>query len=111
MLKRSIYLLVLLAMVACEPFDLAKKNFPVCAKPSAKIGYTIGQLDVTFFVDKPQGDIVVAGWDPGDGKGRSRVGTRVTYLYDQPGTYTITLVLVNACDDKFTVTRPITVRN
>lgn len=111
MLKRLICLFGLLAMMACEPFDLTKKNFPVCAKPSAEIGYTIGQLDVTFFVDKPQGDIRVAGWDPGDGKGKNRVGTRVTYLYDQPGTYTITLVLANECDDKFTVTRKITVRN
>ncbi len=111
MLKRSICLFGLLTLLACEPFDLTKKNFPVCATPSAEIGYTVGQLDVTFFVDKPQGDIGVAGWDPGDGKGRNRVGTRVTYIYDQAGTYTVTLVLVNSCDDKFTVTRQITVRN
>ncbi|MFD2933434.1 PKD domain-containing protein [Spirosoma flavum] len=111
MLKRSICLLILLAMMACEPFDLTKKNFPVCAKPSAAIGYTAGQLDVTLFLDNPQGDIGIAGWDPGDGKGKNRVGTRVTYSYDKAGTYTVTLVLANLCDDTFTTTRQITVSN
>ncbi len=103
--------MILLATMACEPFDLSKKNFPVCVKPSAEIGYTVGQLDVTFFLDNPQGDIGVVGWDPGDGKGKNRVGTRVTYNYDKAGTYTITLVLANLCDDKFTTTRQITVSN
>jgi PKD repeat protein len=111
MLKRSICTVVLLAMMACEPFDLTKKNFPVCARPSAGIGYTAGFLDVTFFLDNPQGDIGVIGWDPGDGKGINRVGSRVTYIYDKAGTYTITLILANACDDKFTTTRQITVKN
>ncbi|GAB2565677.1 PKD domain-containing protein [Spirosoma areae] len=111
MVNRFICLLGLLATLACEPFDLEKKNFPTCAKPSAAIGYTAGKLDVTFFLDNPQGDIGAIGWDPGDGKGRSRVGTRVTYTYEKAGTYTITLVLANACDDKFTVTRQITVSN
>jgi PKD repeat protein len=101
----------MLAMTACEPFDLTKKTFPVCAKPSADIGYTAGQLDVTFFLENPQGDIGVAGWDPGDGKGKNRVGARVTYNYDKAGTYTVTLVLANSCDDTFTTTRQITIRN
>lgn len=111
MLKRSICFVVLLAAMACEPFDLAKKNFPVCAKPSAGIGYTAGFLDVTFFLDNPQGDIGVIGWNPGDGKGVNRVGSRVTYLYDKAGTYTVTLILANSCDDTFTTTRQITVKN
>lgn len=111
MQQRFLYLLVSLLTVACEPFDLTKKNFPVCARPSADVGYTAGQLDVTFFLDNPQGDIGVVGWDPGDGKGRSRVGTRVTYTYDKAGTYTVTLVIANSCDDKHTATRQITVRN
>ena len=111
MRKQSIYLLVILATMACEPFDLTKKNFPTCAKPSADIGYSAGQLDVTFFLENPQGDIGVVGWDPGDGKGKNRVGTRVTYNYDKAGIYTVTLVLANSCDDKFTATRQITLRN
>lgn len=111
MRRRFLYLLILLFTVACEPFDLAKKNFPVCVKPSAGIGYTAGQLDVTFFLQNPQGDIGVAGWDPGDGKGVTRVGTRVTYTYDKAGMYTITLVLANSCDDKVTISKQITVQN
>lgn len=111
MVKQSVYLLVLLATLACEPFDLTKKNFPVCAKPYADIGYTAGQLDITLFLENPQGDIGVVGWDPGDNKGVSRVGKRVTYTYTRPGTYTITLTIANACDDKFTTTRQITVSN
>lgn len=111
MRRGPVYGLLLLALVACEPFDLTKKNFPVCAKPRAEIGVTSDQLDVTFFLKNPQGDIDVAGWDPGDGKGRNRIGTRVTYRYQQAGTYTVTLNLVNACDDNYSTSTQITVRN
>lgn len=111
MLKRCLCLWIWLVAIACEPFDLMKKNFPTCAKPLAKIGYSTGLLDVTFFLDSPQGDIGAIGWDPGDGKGINRVGTRVTYIYDKPGTYTVTLVLANSCDDTFTTTEKITVHN
>jgi PKD repeat protein len=111
MVQRFLCLLIWLALVACEPFDLTKKDFPVCVKPSATIGYTIGLLDVTFFLDNPQGDIGSAGWDPGDGRGINRVGSRVTYTYAKAGTYTVTLTIANSCDDKFTTTRQITVHN
>ncbi|UFH53620.1 PKD domain-containing protein [Spirosoma sp. KNUC1025] len=111
MLKRCLCLSIWLVAIACEPFDLEKKTFPTCAKPSAGIGYTAGTLDVTFFLDNPQGDIGAIGWDPGDGKGNGRVGNRVTYSYEKPGTYTVSLVLGNKCDDKFTATRQITVHN
>lgn len=111
MLKRSIFGLLLIVLTGCEPFDLERKNFPVCAKPSASIGFTSDQLDVTFFLENPQGDIGAVGWDAGDGKGKSRVGSRVTYNYDKAGTYTVKLVLANTCDDSFTTTRQITVSN
>ena len=111
MVRNAILGLLWIGLTACEPFDLTRKEFPTCVAPRADIGVTIGQLDVTFFLVDPQGDIGVAGWDPGDGKGRSRVGTRVAYVYDQPGTYTVTLVLVNQCDDRFTHSTTITVRN
>lgn len=110
MRKYGLYLGMLLVTLACEPFDLPKKNFPVCAKPYAEIGYTTGQLAVTFFLTNPQGDIGAVGWDPGDGKGVRRVGTRVTYTYDKAGTYLVSLVIANTCDDTFTATQQITVR-
>ncbi|MBD2704482.1 PKD domain-containing protein [Spirosoma sp. BT702] len=111
MLQRCFCMLVLLVMMACEPFDLEKKNFPTCVPPKAAIGVSIGRLDVTFFLENQEGDIGVAGWDPGDGKGKGRVGTRVTYTYEKAGEYNVTLVLANECDDKFTTTRKITVQN
>lgn len=111
MVKNCLYFGLLLGLSACEPFDLAKKNFIVCAKPSADVGYTSSQLGVTLFLDNPQGDIDVVGWDAGDGSGKSRAGDRVTYFYDQPGTYTVTLTIANSCDDRFTKTQQITVTN
>jgi hypothetical protein len=111
MIKRSVLGLLLLVVTGCEPFDLERKSFPVCVKPQAGIGFTSDQLDVTFFLENPQGDIGAIGWDAGDGKGKNRSGTRVTYNYDKAGTYTVTLVLVNKCDDTFRVTRQITVSN
>ena len=110
MVKFTLFVSILL-LTACEPFDLTRKAFPTCVAPRAGIGVNIGELDVTFFLDNPQGDIGVVGWDPGDGKGRTRVGPRVTYVYDQPGTYIVTLQLVNQCDDRFTETKRITVSN
>lgn len=111
MRKYGLCLGMLLVMLACEPFDLPKKNFPVCAKPRADIGYSAGLLAVTLFLSNPQGDIGAVGWDPGDGKGVKRVGTRVTYTYDKAGTYTVSLVIANSCDDTFTTTQQITVHN
>jgi hypothetical protein len=106
-----VYCFLLMGLMACEPFDLTRKNFPACIKPTADIGVTIDRLDVTLFVKDQQGDIGAVGWDPGDGKGKSRLGARVTYNYEKAGTYTITMVLVNSCDDKFTKTTQITVQN
>ncbi len=111
MLKNAFFFLALILLTACEPFDLTRKEFPTCVPPRADIGINTGRLDVTFYLIDPQGDIGVVGWDPGDGKGRSRVGSRVTYIYDQPGTYTVTLTLANQCDDRFTETEQITVNN
>ena len=111
MRQHLVYCLILLALTACEPFDLTKKNFPACTKPTADIGYTADRLDITLFLTNPQGDIGAVGWDAGDGKNKSRVGARVTYNYDKAGTYTVTMTLVNSCDDKFITTKQITVTN
>lgn len=103
--------LLLLLLTGCEPFDLTKKNFPACVKPTAEIGFTTDRLDITLFLKDQQGDIIAVGWDVGDGKGKSRVGARVIYTYEKAGTYPVTMVLVNSCDDKFTKTAQITVSN
>ncbi|QJD80619.1 PKD domain-containing protein [Spirosoma rhododendri] len=100
----------LLLLTACQPFDLDRKVFPTCTKPTATIGVTTDGLDVLFYLESPQGDIGAAGWDPGDGSGSNRVGTRVAYSYARAGTYTVRLTIVNTCDDTFTSTRQITVR-
>ncbi len=98
-----------LICAACEPFNLDKKEFPVCVKPSAGIGTIVTKLEVEFFLDNPQGEIGAAGWDLGDKN--NRTGTRFTYRYAAAGTYAVTLVLSNRCNDTFTTTRTITVTN
>lgn len=110
MLIRFLCWLGLVGLMACEPFDLERRTFPTCQKPSADIGATITGRDVTFFLQNPQGDIGTAGWDPGDGSGSARVGTRVTYSYANAGTYTVTLRIINLCDDQFSTTRTLTIR-
>lgn len=111
MRRYVIYSFLLLILASCEPFDLTKKNFPACIPPTAEIGFTADRLDVTLFLKDPQGDIGTVGWDPGDGAGKSRSGARVTYNYAKAGSYTVTMVLVNSCDDKVTRTQRITVTN
>ncbi len=110
-MKKTGLLLIAVGLlcVACEPFNLAKQSFPVCGKPSAAIGATITKLEVEFFLDNAQGEIGAAGWDLGDKS--NRTGTRFTYRYATAGTYAVTLVLGNQCDDKFTTSRTITVTN
>ncbi len=101
--------LVVWLSVGCEPYNLDRATFPVCAKPSATINYTVDQREVTFSLGNKQGDIGATGWDLGDG--RYKTGERVKVAYSQPGTYAVTVVLANACDDKFTASRSITVTN
>lgn len=109
---RTCYLvfLAVLLLSGCEPYNLERKTFPTCVSPKATIGVSGTGLDLAFFVDNPQGDIGLAGWDFGDGANVNRVGLRVIYNYEKAGTYTVRLNLVNTCDDTFTVTRQITVR-
>lgn len=108
MIRFLAVLLICFFCAACEPFTLERREFPVCAKPSAGIGYSAFGLQVEFFLDNPQGDLGVVGWSMGDG--RNRTGTRFTYIYDRPGTYTVTILARNACDDTFTVSRTLTVQ-
>lgn len=105
-----IIFLAILLLTGCEPYNLERKTFPTCVSPTATIGVSGTGLDLAFFVDNPQGDIGLAGWDFGDGLNVNRVGLRVIYNYAKAGTYTVRLTLVNTCDDTFTITRQITVR-
>jgi PKD repeat protein len=98
-----------LVCVACEPFNLAKQDFPVCVKPSAEIGTIVTKLEVEFYLNNPQGEIGATGWDLGDRT--NRTSNRFTYRYAAPGTYTVTLVLGNKCSDSFTTSRTVTVTN
>ncbi|MFC5411190.1 PKD domain-containing protein [Larkinella bovis] len=102
-------ILICLCCVSCEPFDLDQKNFPVCEKPEGTIGFTATKLEVTFFLENQKGEIGAVGWDLGDGRNRS--GKQFTVLYEKPGTYNVSMVLANQCDDKFTASRLVTVTN
>ncbi|QKZ15141.1 PKD domain-containing protein [Spirosoma sp. KUDC1026] len=109
MLQRVIWFFLFVLLAGCEPFDLERKNFPVCSTPRAAIGVVKDRLDVTFFLQDPEGTIDIATWDPGDGKNVIRTGSRVTYNYEKAGSYTVKLVLVNTCDDSYTISQEITV--
>jgi hypothetical protein len=109
MLQRLIGCFLVVLLASCESFDLDRKSFPVCGKPRAAIGVTKDRLDVTFFLREPEGTIDIATWDPGDGKNVIRTGSRVTYNYEEAGTYTVKLVLVNTCDDTYTISQEVTV--
>ncbi|GAB3315790.1 hypothetical protein GCM10027299_05220 [Larkinella ripae] len=102
-------ILISLCCFGCEPFDLDQKSFPVCEKPEGSIGFSVAKLEVTFFLENQRGDIGAVGWDLGDGRNRS--GTQFTVVYDKPGTYNVSMVLANQCDDKFTISRLVTVAN
>ncbi|RRA97671.1 PKD domain-containing protein [Larkinella rosea] len=101
--------LISLCCSACEPFDLDQKNFPICEKPEGSIGFSATKLEVTFYLENQKGDIGAVGWDLGDGRNRS--GTQFTAVYAKAGTYNVTMVLANQCDDKFTISRQVSVTN
>lgn len=94
---------------SCKSYNLERATFPVCAKPSASINFTGDQLEAILALDNKQGDIGAIGWDLGDG--RHKTGERIKVAYGKPGTYTVTIVLANACDDTFTTARSITITN
>jgi hypothetical protein len=110
-MKKTGFLLLAVGLMcaACEPFSLAKQEFAVCGKPLAGIGTVVTKLEVEFFLSSPQGDIGAVGWDLGDKN--NRTGSRFTYRYATPGTYTVTLILGNQCNDTFTASRTVTVTN
>jgi hypothetical protein len=106
MIKRIGWLLTLTGLFsACEPYDLRRFEFPKCQPPQAGIAYKQDLLDVEFKLDKPTGDIGSVGWDLGDG--RTRVGNPVYHSYVKPGTYTVTIVIANSCNDVFRTTRTV----
>lgn len=104
-----LFLGISLLVSACEPFNLEKKKFTECGKPLATIGASVFGLQVDFSLENVKGDIGAVGWTMGDG--RSRSGQRFSYIYERPGTYTVTVVIANECDDSFTATKTVTVGN
>lgn len=110
-MKIAFLLLVSAFLVGCEPFNLDRIDFSDCTKPAATLGVTITKLQAELFVDASTGDTATATWSFGDGRGLPQSGNRVTYLYDRPGTYTVTMTLTNRCNQTFTASRTITVTN
>ena len=110
-MKTALLLLFSFWLLSCDPFNLERINFDTCAKPSASVGATITKLQADLFVDKSTGDINTVSWTFGDSRGLPQSGTRVSYTYDRPGSYTITMSLKNRCNQTFTARRTITVAN
>ena len=103
------FLLLTTGLQACEPFNLERKEFQVCEKPSAAIAYETDELTVEFFLNEEKGEIGSVGWDLGDGQ--NRVGKRFVYGYKKPGTYTVAIVIANSCNDVFRTSKQIKVGN
>ncbi|MEZ0542992.1 PKD domain-containing protein [Fibrella arboris] len=110
-MKTTLLLLLAVLLLSCEPFNLERIDFSSCVKPSASVGATITKLQVALFVDKSSGDINTVSWTFGDGRGLPQSGAKVTYTYDRPGNYLITMSLTNRCNQTFSATRTITVAN
>lgn len=108
-MRKLYFLLVAVGLQACEPFNLERKDFQVCVKPSASIAYETDLLTVEFFLNDEKGEIGSVGWDLGNGQ--NRVGKRFVYGYAKPGTYTVSIVIVNSCNDIFRTSRQIKVGN
>jgi hypothetical protein len=109
-LMRKLYifsLLVFSCLQACEPFNLERHSFKTCEKPSAAIAYIADDLTVEFFLAEEKGEIGSVGWDLGDGQ--NRVGKRFVYGYQKPGTYTVSILIANSCNDVVKVSKQITV--
>lgn len=79
------------------------------ADASGTIGITAGSAagSYTFSVNNPL-NVVTAIWNFGD-QTASQVGSSVPHSYEENGTYTVTLKLVNICGDTVTVTQSIMV--
>lgn len=110
-MRTTFLLLVSVLLLSCEPFNLERINFKTCSNPSASVGATITKLQVNFFIDKSVGDVNTVSWTFGDGRGLPQTGSQVSYTYDRPGSYTVTMSLTNRCNQTFTATRIITVAN
>lgn len=110
-MKKAILILFSGLLLSCEPFNLERIDFNNCVKPTAAVGATVAKLKIDLFVDKPVGDVTTATWTFGDGRGLPQTGDKVSYTYDRPGTYTVTLSLTNRCNQSFTANRTISVAN
>ncbi len=99
---------ILCLFAACEPYDLRRFDFPKCQAPEAGIRFKQDLLEVEFSLTNPRGDIGSVGWDLGDG--RTRVGNPVYHRYAKPGTYTVSIVIANSCNDVFRTSRTITIQ-
>ncbi|MEZ0482991.1 PKD domain-containing protein [Fibrella aquatica] len=110
-MKTAFILLLSAILLSCEPFNLERIDFSNCVTPTATVGATVAKLQVNLFVDKPIGDVNTVTWTFGDGRGLPQTGNTVTYLYDRPGSYTVSMSLTNRCNQTFTATRTITVAN
>ena len=109
---KGVFLVFVLTLLAgCEPFNLQRLERTACVAPSANVGASVARLQADLFADRPTGDVSTISWTFGDGRGLPQQGSRVTYLYDRAGSYTVTMTLTNRCKQVFTANRTITVAN
>jgi PKD repeat protein len=110
-MKRAFFPFLLLTAVACEPFELERKNFADCKAPSAGIEATISKLQVNVTLTNPNQELRSIDWEFGDGRSLPQNGLKAAYLYDLPGTYTIRAKLTTICSQTANASRTVTVAN
>ena len=110
-MKRIHLLFFSVLLLSCDPYNLERINFNNCVPPSALVGATITKLQADLMADRATGEIGTINWTFGDGRGLPQQGARVTYLYDRPGSYVVTMTITNRCNQTFTATRTIAVAN
>lgn len=93
-----INIFILLMCQSCEPWNLKKKEFPICNKPEITITTNVNNLNVSYVLLNEKGPIKKALWNFGDGVTFAQLNAG-THTYAASGTYQVKLEIWNACDE------------
>lgn len=106
----TVYSVIAVFCLSCDPWNLEKKKFPICNKPEITVSAlpNTNSLNVSFSISNEKGPITRALWNFGDGVTLARLNAG-THSYAAPGTYQVKLQIWNACDESTTYNVDVTV--